>query len=827
MTTYADPTRCPDCRSPLPEAPQVCGRCALPLTGPTAIELFTTLQHADQLVAVLRRQAAPAQHPVPATVGASPQYPGSLLSEATPYPAARGGGTAAHRDAARDGSRLSGASVPRILLTLGALCLLVAAVTFLAVAWGWLGVGGRTVVLVGLTAVAFGVAGAFPRRGLRMAAEALTVVGLGLVALDVVGARHAGWLGEITDAGLVSTVGAVVATVALAMPVVTLPRPLVAPALLAPFAVLVAGVGAQVPVETPVPMLVATVVVLALGYVGNTLGCAPLCVSALVAGVLGWLYVVISGLGRAIDDDTVTHLWSHVAIWPLLAAVLVAAVAAPVIGLGRMATLVGYSVAAFVGTLVVVLPTLDNTLTDSTLSLFLCVLAWTAVAALAPAAWRPAAILPLTGAAVLPFVALLDLAGTAAQATIDVGTPFSQPFSVHVAASSTWVEPWLAAPILVALAAAGCALVGLGSPLRRTAWLVALACAATVGGLITLALYDAPLAAVVAVLVAMSAAGFAAAERVDASTASWLRSGATVPALLAVLSALPSDVMTTIVLGLATASCLYLMRRTDLTGDVACAAFTAAFGGLVWAAGEVASVPQVDRAVPILLVLGGMAVWRPDPVLETSAAIVGVIASVGAVAAAVDTPTALALHLTLAGALVTSSSLIHPTRRFLVWPGGLLLAMATWVRLADLGVTVPEAYTLPSALVLMAVGTWRLRREDGTPTVRLLAPGLSLATVPSVLVVLDDPAPLRALLLGMSCLALVLAGVALRWTAPLVVGSVVGGLLVLRELAPYAAQLPSWVVIGLSGTLLLVVGVTWESRMRDVRTTGRYVASLR
>jgi len=348
-----------------------------------------------------------------------------------------------------------------------------------------------------------------------------------------------------------------------------------------------------------------------------------------------------------------------------------------------------------------------------------------------------------------------------------------------------------------------------------------------VGGLITLALYDAPLAAVVAVLVAMSAAGFAAAERVDASTASWLRSGATVPALLAVLSALPSDVMTTIVLGLATASCLYLMRRTDLTGDVACAAFTAAFGGLVWAAGEVASVPQVDRAVPILLVLGGMAVWRPDPVLETSAAIVGVIASVGAVAAAVDTPTALALHLTLAGALVTSSSLIHPTRRFLVWPGGLLLAMATWVRLADLGVTVPEAYTLPSALVLVAVGSWRLRREDGTPTVRLLGAGLSLATVPSLLVVLDDPASLRALLLGMSCLALVLAGVALRWTAPLVVGGVVGGLLVLRELAPYAAQLPSWVVIGLSGTLLLVVGVTWESRMRDIRTAGRYVTSLR
>ena len=82
---------------------------------------------------------------------------------------------------------------------------------------------------------------------------------------------------------------------------------------------------------------------------------------------------------------------------------------------------------------------------------------------------------------------------------------------------------------------------------------------------------------------------------------------------------------------------------------------------------------------------------------------------------------------------------------------------------------------------------------------RLLAPGLTLATVPSLLVALDDPTSLRALLLGLGCLVLVLAGVALRWSAPLVVGSVVGAVLVLRELAPYAADLPPWVVIGLSG----------------------------
>src|SRR3954449_10236976 len=189
MTTYADPTRCPDCHLLLPSSPQVCSRCALPLTGATATELFTTLQRADELLTLLRQPAAAAE---PARVGSvrtsAAAVSDSLLAGAEPYPAAgRRGGP--QRPTALDSPRLPGASVPKILLTLGALCLLVAAVTFLAVAWSWLGVGGRTVVLLVLTAAALGGARIFAGRGLRMAGEALTVVGLGLVALDVVGAR--------------------------------------------------------------------------------------------------------------------------------------------------------------------------------------------------------------------------------------------------------------------------------------------------------------------------------------------------------------------------------------------------------------------------------------------------------------------------------------------------------------------------------------------------------------------------------------------------------------------------------------------------------------
>jgi cell division protein FtsW (lipid II flippase) len=175
---------------------------------------------------------------------------------------------------------------------------------------------------------------------------------------------------------------------------------------------------------------------------------------------------------------------------------------------------------------------------------------------------------------------------------------------------------------------------------------------------------------------------------------------------------------------------------------------------------------------------------------------------------------------------VTTSSIVHESRRMLAWPGGLLLAAATWVRLADLGVDVVEAYTLPSAMALVAVGAWRLR-DGRSATMTTLAPGLALATVPSLLATVDDPYSVRALLLGAACVGLAVAGAALRWTAPLVVGSVVGALLVLLELAPYAAEVPTWVTIGISGALLLLVGITWESRMNDVRRASSYLVALR
>ena len=121
----------------------------------------------------------------------------------------------------------------------------------------------------------------------------------------------------------------------------------------------------------------------------------------------------------------------------------------------------------------------------------------------------------------------------------------------------------------------------------------------------------------------------------------------------------------------------------------------------------------------------------------------------------------------------------------------------------------------------------RLLRESQATTVAALLPGLLLGTVPSLLWVLGDPVSLRAALLGVGCLGLVLAGVGLRWNAPVVVGAAVGALVLLVELAPYAARTPQFVVIAAVGSVLLVVGVTWERRLRDLLTAASYLVLLR
>ena len=48
-----------------------------------------------------------------------------------------------------------------------------------------------------------------------------------------------------------------------------------------------------------------------------------------------------------------------------------------------------------------------------------------------------------------------------------------------------------------------------------------------------------------------------------------------------------------------------------------------------------------------------------------------------------------------------------------------------------------------------------------------------------------------------------------------------------KVLGPVVDGLPRWISLGTVGVLLLVVGITWEQRRRDVAAAERYLASLR
>lgn len=782
-----------------------------------AASLFTTLQTADRLLGDLQAQRLLAQvHRVPASAP-PPTHPAA--------PPAPGG--------PRHG--LSGVSVPRILLTLGALCLLVAAITFLAVAWAWLGVGGRTAVLVGLTLVA-GLAAAWAHRtGLRAGAESLSVVALGLLLLDLVGAEDAGWLGTLSDSGLVVVAGTVLGTVSLAAAVLARGR-LVSPQVVGAAAWwAVVGAAADLTGHEATSFAVGCAGLLGLAVAGRRVALPVFPWLTLGAAATWWLALTGTGLGRMADSGSLHGLWVEGAAWPTVAAAVLAASPLLALATRAWARLVFAGTAALLVTATATFPVLDETTTRSAGCFLVAVAAWSIATVVVPAHWRAAALPSLVGASLVPAVVLLGLAGEIVDNLVD-RDPWTVPASSDVPEVVVSSAPVLlvAGTVVAALALVAVSR-AVGRPRLELADLGFLTAATALAGTGVLATHTVPLVLVVGCLVTV-AAGLVgwATTRTDprgelAALVGILGLAATLPVAAASVG------LTALVLGIAAGVMAVVAWRggSEPQRGAGLALLPLALGGLCWTLGELAVLADEWRTIPVLLTVGLLAVGRARFPLEISAALTAAVAGAVSVGAAWQPDeshgrTVLAIVLTLAGGLVVASSLVNAHRRLLGWPGGLLLAMATWVRLWDLGVTAPEAYTLPSAVALMLVGLWHLRSHPRTPTLVALGPGLALGTVPSVLrVLVDDPVSPRALLLGLACLLLVLAGTRLHWTAPLVVGAAVGALLVVREAGPYAALVPPWLLIAVAGTTLTVIGITWERGLRDLRRGAAYLARLR
>jgi len=523
-------------------------------------------------------------------------------------------------------------------------------------------------------------------------------------------------------------------------------------------------------------------------------------------------------------------------------AAALALVPVAVTGVRSLVLQVCLGVSAVLTTVVVLLPSFDGTATGSAVAWLVALVLWTAVAhgvARAPR-WSPllrwAVLAPLAVSAAVVAVAASTLVGRALDAVLGVGSPYGEDVAVRLApvevTASGLVHPLMLLPLSAALLAAA----SVALPWRR--WVAeGVAGVLALAALGTVAQYAVPLWVVVALVTAAGSGLVADASRRPGSRG--VVGTAIGAALLLACSvvALPSAVLASAVLGVVVLIAATLLARAGratpgsqpahAVSGVAGVVLPLAWPALVWSFAEATDLGVDLRAYPVLVVGGLLAIAGHRVEVEAAAVAAALLVTPLALDASAHGSVALAIHLTLAGALVTASSLIHADRRVLAVPGGLLLAAATWVRLADLGVTAPEAYTLPTALVLLALGIDRLRRDPAAATEVTLLPGLVLATLPSLLWALGDPVSLRALLLGAACLVLVLAAVHLRWSAPLLVGAVVGAILVLRELAPYVAQTPQWLAIGLAGAVLTVIGVTWEKRLRDLQVASGFFGRLR
>ena len=168
-----------------------------------------------------------------------------------------------------------------------------------------------------------------------------------------------------------------------------------------------------------------------------------------------------------------------------------------------------------------------------------------------------------------------------------------------------------------------------------------------------------------------------------------------------------------------------------------------------------------------------------------------------------------------------------PARRQL-WPAGVgLLAAASWVWLRHAGIASPEPYTDPVAAVALVAGYLRRRTVPTTASFSAYGAGLVGLLVPSLLWSLVDSGVERPLLLAALATAVVIIGAQQGLRAPLIVG---GGTLVLtalRLMAPYETMIPRWVEVGTAGTLLLMLGATYEQRRRDMQLLrARYDALL-
>lgn len=789
-TAYA----CPSCGTALTGGP-TCTACGLPLQGPVAARLWQVDRQLGALGAERERLLGRLRS---GDLGwESAPAPASALPGATPAPA-------------RPHHETSPERVQNTLLTLGAVLLTLAGVVFAAVTYQRLGVVGRALVLLTLTATAGWAPLALRKRRLGASAEAVAGVALALAVLDAVSLRRAG-VGD----GLDSRTYWLLATTVLA--------------------VLAGGYAALVPLQVvrvatvllaqaPVPLLLtrlepdvgAVAVVLAAQAAVDLLlaARAPLSRAHRVTALAAALPLTLAALGIALvqlqEED-------RSASFGLLAVAGVLALAWWLARDQALQTIAALPVVPLLGAAAVAAVRPELTTDQQPLALVAVSLLALQASALLPQVRR---LGPALSALALSAVTLL----VEVEAVVDaVGGPFlwlTDPWTRTAGTARAALGPDLAwsgtvvtlvvlAGTAVAVVAAGVLLDRVGPTLPLAGGLVVLAAAALPLGLATS--YRDALVLLLAVAVALGAAGFVVPRLVGTAVVG----SAAVIAVLACAWALADEEATLVVLPLAAALLAVLSVRAPgvLTGAALLlgSAEVVALGVAEGLADEqVGAWLLAAAAVPVALTF----VLRGSHRYGAEAA-AAVLATTAVVLATNDAGW---LSWTLAGAgLLALAVAVQPDRHAVGVLSALLLSASSWVRLVEADVVSPEPYVAPVAAIALGLGYLRRRSHPTLDTLSAYGPGLTFALLPSLLRSFADDAPTRGVLLLVVCVAVVLVGARTRTRAGLVVGTAVALADALNLVGPYAAALPRWLPLALLGLLLVVLGATYEQRLRDLK----------
>ena len=879
-TSAAQPAvgACPRCGAPLSAAigtpDAACPNCHLALAGPLVTELSDLNRHHQEL----QRYRNEVLAVVARDLAANERRRGEVLAAlepASPTAAGQPPHQAAERGRPAGGN---GGGTQALLLGLGVLCLAIAVAVFAAVGWGRLNPAGQAAVLVTAT-VAAGLGGlALHRRGLRATGEAVLCLAAAMVLVDIAvfgDALGAGagdlrfWSGGLA---LLAALGAATrrwgGAGGLAPPSAGALIGVVAAQLTLPMAVAAAlgshsSTGFDLTLWDPgltqvgiagvaVVGIVQAIVVTLVTRERRWSPASPVVGIALLIAAAGWL--VSASMSLALNEPTaVAAILAGAAIAAALAALL------PQLGSAWTNLAAAGTAATALGAWTALAPDALSLTVWVAIGAALAVLAASATPQRSRLGGVLAAGLVLAGTTWVLLaaggIALDDLAvrldGRPEGTTGSIDSSWAEVLAVTMIVTAAGVgalmildrqrnrRVWIGRLAAVAVVLAGYLAIALPPPIgvSQLTWAIVLTMAAATG-----AVAAAAVSVSGAVGAALRAAGWAATGTTAAAALAlgfvgddlglwWVLTG--VAAILAVLTgragrtgessglACVAGVLT--VVGAASTAALFDAGPTwvAIVAVTTSGVLAVATAAIVWAAEDVAAAGRVSRSVAGTI---WSAVARPFiPLMLGAQAIALLVAVVDSIDRQAATSGTVNL---LIGAVCWFAISILARRGLAAAVGAVLTQCAAWLALGIAGVWLIEAYTVPGALVLLALGAEAMRRSPQRGSWTALSPALVVALVPSSVVAVDDGGARMLVLIAVGAL-LVIVGAVLRLGAPVVAGACCVVALSFVELAPLIGSLPRYLTFGTAGAVLLVTGATFERRRAELRSLDRQLRSLR